>query len=664
MRLKLARVTNFRSAEDSSVEDSQPFSLDQVTCLVGKNESGKTAVLEAIAGLNPHPATPFAYSKERDYPRRFLSRYDQRHPDEKAVVITTWWEITEAEKKEISDLFGPNAVTAEPVQILRRYEAKEPEWTLPIDWAKAIQHLIDEAGFNAAEKSQVKAPTNSKTLLEALAAIESPNPKHQALRGQIESYPSQSVSGKVRKILQAGFPRFMYFSHYDRMSGEVQLEQLKSRRDDGTLESDDNLISDRLYYEFLKYAGASLDEILAASTYESFTSKLQSASITITDEILPYWSQNPDISVGVTVDAAKPGDPPPFNSGTIGRARIVNNLHRVDGPFGERSAGFIWFFSFLIKFAQVKNDSTPVVLLLDEPGLSLHGKAQADLLRYFEEKLAPHHQIIYSTHSPFMVQPDKLTSARIVDDLVVIDSNGRRRPRGTKVRKDVLSTDPDSIFPLQGALGYEITQTLFIGKHTLLVEGVSDILYLKAFSAVLAKRRRHALDPKWTICPCGGIGNIRPFVSLFKGNDLNIVVVSDYVPGQKRQVATLKESDILKAGAVLTLDQFTGKSEADVEDLFEADLFVELLNKAYDLKGEHILTPDELEEADSSTPRLVKKAEAYFRTLPDSIPVFDHYRPSEWLVENPGFLEADEDAIKKTLDRAESLFDAINPLLF
>ena len=60
----------------------------------------------------------------------------------------------------------------------------------------------------------------------------------------------------------------------------------------------------------------------------------------------------------------------------------------------------------------------------------------------------------------------------------------------------------------------------------------------------------------------------------------------------------------------------------------------------------------------------MKKAEAYFRTLPDSIPVFDHYRPSEWLVENPGFLEADVDAIKKTLDRAEPLFDAINPLLF
>src|ERR1700730_2058504 len=86
----------------------------------------------------------------------------------------------------------------------------------------------------------------------------------------------------------------------------------------------------------------------------------------------------------------------------------------------SRSAvrAFVWLFSFLVKFAQVKNESSPVVLLLDEPGLTLHGKAQADLLRFFKEKLAPHHQVIYSTHSPFMVPADELASVRIVEDQV------------------------------------------------------------------------------------------------------------------------------------------------------------------------------------------------------------------------------------------------------
>jgi predicted ATP-dependent endonuclease of OLD family len=137
-----------------------------------------------------------------------------------------------------------------------------------------------------------------------------------------------------------------------------------------------------------------------------------------------------------------------------------------------------------VKFAQVKDEATPVVLLLDEPGLTLHGKAQADLLRYFKEKLAPYHQIIYSTHSPFMVPADDLASVRIVQDQV--EMKGLRRvPIGTKVRSDVLTRDPDTLFPLQGALGYEITQSLFVGKHTLLVEGPGDILYIQALSDAL-----------------------------------------------------------------------------------------------------------------------------------------------------------------------------------
>lgn len=130
-----------------------------------------------------------------------------------------------------------------------------------------------------------------------------------------------------------------------------------------------------------------------------------------------------------------------------------------------------------------------MILLLDEPGLTLHGKAQADLLRFLAEKLAPHHQIVYSTHSPFMVPADDLASVRVVEDQVD-RSRPRAVPLGTKVRDDVLTRDPDTLFPLQGALGYEITQSLFVGANTLLVEGPGDILYLQALSDALVRRGR------------------------------------------------------------------------------------------------------------------------------------------------------------------------------
>ena len=277
---------------------------------------------------------------------------------------------------------------------------------------------------------------------------------------------------------------------------------------------------------------------------------------------------------------------------------------------------------------QVKATGKSVILLLDEPGLSLHGKAQGDLLRYFEEKLAPHHQVIYTTHSPFMVVPDRLASCRIVEDKV--DTRGQRRiPIGTKVREDILTTDPDTLFPLQGALGYEITQSLFIGKHTLLVEGASDILYLQTLSHALKMRNRAGRDARWTVCPTGGIGNVSAF----------------------------------EAGRVFTISDFTLKPESDIEDLFESGLFASIVNAAYNLPGSHMLTAQKLEDADKNTVRLVKRAEAAFNLMPEPIPTFDHFTPSAWLVENLNMLDGATAEVVATLSRAEKLFSALNAVL-
>jgi predicted ATP-dependent endonuclease of OLD family len=94
----------------------------------------------------------------------------------------------------------------------------------------------------------------------------------------------------------------------------------------------------------------------------------------------------------------------PLNEGPILQLRIKNDRHRVTVSLDERSCGFIWFFSFLAYFNNVEQaDETELILLLDEPGLSLHACAQADLLRLIDERLAPRHQVLYTTHSPFMV---------------------------------------------------------------------------------------------------------------------------------------------------------------------------------------------------------------------------------------------------------------------
>ncbi len=653
MKLMTVHVTNFRSAENS-----EEFDVDQVTCLVGKNEAGKSAILLAMAALNPHEATPAVLDKERDYPRRSLIQYDEKHADDDAIAITTTWALAEDEIEMIVSTVGDNVLTSSSITVSRRYN-HPVEVTVPLNLLSALEFLYLKFDLTISERSALEHVKTTSQLIEVLPKLPSPTDKHR----QLQEYLAKqgSATAQVKKLISKMLPKFMYFSSYDRMNGAIQLEQTNTLIANGEIDNDEHRGA-RLFVEFLDYAGVSIDEIAQVATYETFNAKLQAASNNITDQILEYWTQNPDLNVVVRIEQARPGDLKPLNTGTIARARIDNHLHRVDTPFSERSAGFVWFFSFLVKFAQVKDDSSPVVLLLDEPGLSLHGKAQADLLRFFKEKLAPHHQIVYSTHSPFMVPADDLASVRIVQDKVELRGS-RRLPLGTKVREDVLTRDPDTLFPLQGALGYEISQSLFVGKNTLLLEGPSDILYIQALSNALCGQGRTGLDPRWTMCPAGSIDKIQPFVALFAGNALHVAVLSDQAVGDKRKVENLKRSAVLKAGHFFTISEFLDRAEADIEDIFEPDVFVTILNGCYALADADRLSVEKLKSTAGSTERLVKQAELAFRMMPETIPLFDHFTPAAWLIRNPKLLERKSASIARTLDRAEKIFQTYNDLL-
>ena len=490
-----------------------------------------------------------------------------------------------------------------------------------------------------------------------LKGLETPTEKHVKLRDFLNE--KGGAFSRVKNHVIGALPSFMYVSSYDRMEGAIQIEETKQRIATEEIGQDTHRGA-RLFVDFLEYAGVGIDKIVNVPTYESFNALLQAASNDITERILEYWSQNPDLDVEVRIDNARPGDLQPFNQGTIARARIKNNLHRVDTPFSERSAGFVWFFSFLVKFAQVKKAGGPVVLLLDEPGLSLHGKAQGDLLRFIDEKLAPYHQVIYSTHSPFMVPADKLQRVRIVEDKVAKNKTPRRS-YGTKVSKDFLKVESDTLFPLQGALGYEATQSLFVGEHTLLVEGPSEILYIQALSNELKARGMTSLDPRWTICPAGGIDKIMPFVSLFAGKKLHVAVLSDVAQGDKRKVDRIRKSDILQAGHFYTVADFIDAEEGDIEDLFDSEVYAEIVNNSYELQDTYQITVDELNQHTSTT-RSVKKVEAMFNIMPDTIPTYDHFTPAAWLIRNPGFLKKESEPMNRTLSVAERIFKTFNGL--
>jgi energy-coupling factor transporter ATP-binding protein EcfA2 len=649
MKLKRAQIENFRSVEDSTAFEIDPG----ITCLVGKNESGKTSLLTALYRLSPIFDTDPKFDYQKDYPRRFLSDYAERHGGQPARVVKTWWAIEASEKSEIAKVLGPGALTSDEVHIEKDY-ADARRWTIKVDEAAIVKYLVDSSDLHNEERTALGGPEDVETLKAKLAALPDSSPRGAALIEHIdEIIPKGEAWRGVHELLE--MPKFLLFSQYQQMQGQVSLEQVQQRRANKGLSPDD-----QVFIALCDLAGTTVENAASIQQFETLISKFEGASNKISGEIFKYWSQNRFLKVHFRLDRAEPGDPAPFNTGRVFRTRVENQLHQVTVPFDDRSTGFVWFFSFLALFSQVKKRSEGrIILLLDEPGLSLHGKAQADLLRYFKERLAPDHQVIYTTHSPFMVPSDNLLSVRTVEDVVIHKAGEQPEVRGTKVGGQVLSTDRDTLFPLQGALGYEITQSLFVGKHTLLVEGPSDLLYLKAMSEELRSRKRTSLDQRWTVCPTGGVDKVSAFMSLFGGNSLHIAVLADFASGQKKKVEDLRRSSLLQQGHVLTVDTYAGQGEADIEDVLGGAIYIELVNACYGLKGKQAIAVPQ------QGGRIVKFVDEQARTWPAGSPEFDHYTPSAYLTEHRTALlkKVAEADLEAALVQFEKLFADVNALL-
>ena len=524
MKLIHAQVTNFRC-----IVDSNTVEIGETTCLVGKNEAGKTAFLKALEGLWSVDEEYKLYNKTEEYPRRYLSNYDQKHGGSDAQVIETVWRLDESDQKCLEEEFGAEAINGNQLSITKHYGTNGTTWNIPVNQAVILDKLVARFGLSENEATPIRGINRTDVAAKRLVEVAEPTEAQSGMLAAINKFRDANAVKRAIDILKIRTPRFLYFSHYDRMSGEMSINQLNQDRAKGQMSD-----GDQVFLDFLEYAGTKLTELTEATRFEEMNARCEAAANHITDQIFEYWTQNDQLSIEVRLDEGKPEDKPPFNTGPIARARVKNNLHRVTVPFSERSAGFIWFFSFLVKFAQIKKNEGNVIILLDEPGLTLHGTAQKDLLRYFKEHLEPKHQLIYTTHSPFMVPADDLASVRTVEDVIYRDDRGRLQSEGpvTKIRADVLTTDPQTNFPIFGAMGFEVTQGLVIAPNTLLVEGPADILYLQAVSRRLQSLGRAHLDPKWAICPAGGIDKVLPFVRLFYANNLNTVVLTDFERGQ------------------------------------------------------------------------------------------------------------------------------------
>ncbi len=638
MKLINAQVTNFKSIDDSEV-----VNFDNVTCLVGKNESGKTAFLQALMRLNPIEKSKGNFNI-LDYPRKGYTRYRRIHEETPADVVHALFELTDEEVAQIEAALGHDIIPSRQILVTKNYK-NELRWDFKADEKKVVRGILDKSDLTDPQKKSLEDIDTIPELVSALEKMAEGNNNVTDLHSKLRvAYQKGLEYHIINNYLEQFLPYFVYFGDYYAINGRISIQYLKQRRDSNQLTE-----ADRTFLSLLDLSGNKLEDFENQQYFEKLKAEMESASITVTDQVFEYWTQNKQLEVEFAISPANPQDLPPLNQGTILHIRVKNNRHRVSVPFDERSRGFIWFFSFFAYFSQIEDKNRDLILLLDEPGLSLHAKAQGDFLRFIEERLAPKHQVIYTTHSPFMIEPTKLNQVRMVED---VDT------KGTKITEDVLKNDTDTVFPIQAALGYDLAQTLFIGPNCLLVEGPSDLIYLQILSEIAQESGLSRLDPRWVIIPVGGADKVSTFVSLLGSNKLNIAVLMDVAKKDRQRIDNLKANAILGQNSLIQVGEFTGARDADIEDLFDQDFYLTLVNEVYRQVLPNKLT---LEMLTNGNPRIVKRLEDYFKQNNIDNGEFSHFKPAAYFLKN----QADLVGLigSPTIERTSKLFERINALL-
>lgn len=635
------KLTSFRVRRYKNVLDSTDVSVESdVTTLVGMNESGKSTMLDALYRLNPVYGDTFV--ERDDYPRWRWKR-DGRKEDLSVVSpIQATFQLDENDLEALRDELGEGVVTAETVTIGRRYNGSL--WAgVPVDEAEFLKNVLKD---HADAEALLEAHDTVTSLKEALAAKPKPAPAVVDAAGETEEVTDENAAADAevleritsligdaedlgaiaRRTVRSRMPKFFRFASYQNLEGRVDVATLR------TLDNEQPGASPKQTARaLLRLADTDIDSVTDAE-FESRTAELEAVSSDLSREMAEYWSTNPELRIRVEIE-------PETVAASNGQTSVVRYLnfrvedrkHDFTNNFSLRSSGYQWFFSFLAAFSEFE-DRDDVVILLDEPALTLHAKAQRDFLRFINKRLAPVGQVIYTTHSPFMVE--QIERVRVVED--------RGGDIGSVTSSDALEVGEDSAFPLQAALGYDLSQNLFIGERNLLVEGPSDLAYLDVISRHLRDQGRDGLDELWRILPAGGASNVPAFVALL-GQKVSVTVLLDSGTEGGGKVEAAMKANKIAGKRVVFVGSVLEQRHSDIEDLFTVGDYLGLYNEAFG-------TSHKVGDLPKHPDRLILRLEALDGK-------FDHWRPAEILLRNPAKLDK---LSQTTLSNFENLARRIN----
>ena len=636
MKLIRFRVTDFRS-----VKDSGWIAASDITALIGENESGKTNLLVPLWKLNPSNKEPIDLIA--DVPRH---RYNEiRNLDNKPIFIQAEFELPDSLVREVvkltdapeddvkvavisRSLGGDHYVEFPKAQVIRAVQGSEVVSLLQsaYDDITAVQPKVAaETSFKEEVVSVLNQALQQVSMdvgdldvaeLQALRAVLSPHvekgPKRspivprygelcdalEAIEARITKKHPQDVS-EARKIVFKSLPQFVYYSDYGNLDSEIYLPHVirNLQRNDLGVREQAKARTLKVLFDFVKLKpqeilelGQSPDRSQGEPSMEQIEAAaertrereilLTSASTDLTGKFRAWWQQG-DYRFRFQAD------------GNHFRIWVSDDRRPEEVELEGRSRGLQWFFSFYLVFL-VESDQghKGAILLLDEPGLSLHPVAQEDLSRFFEN-LAQTNQLIYTTHSPFLVDPNHLDRVKAV----YVDGQGK-----TAVSANLRANEGASgrsIYPVHAALNLSVSRTYLQGCIPVLVEGPSDQIYLSAIknkliSAGLLKPQRELV-----FVSVGGAKGASPVVAILVGRDEKLpYVLLDSDKMGFETAKSLKENLYQSSkDYVINIDSITGRAGDEIEDLIPFDNVVRIITRQLPRTDE-----DFVDVAESSKP--------------------------------------------------------------
>jgi predicted ATP-dependent endonuclease of OLD family len=634
--------------------DAQTIAIeDDVTSLVGKNESGKTTILKALHRLKPANGADLKFDLTTEYPRWRLAR-DRRNNEAlaKTKPIVARFALDDADLAAIEGHVGIRPPATTVLVAAKDYENSYFVW-LDCEDADVITQAAVDCQLADAETKALRdqetiaaateyAKQQAKELKEAGDALTA---KAFTSFGTAVGKYQPITSGVIadddaRDALGRMVPKFFYFSAYNLLPGECDLTALAAKA------VKDRTDPERSVVALLAHAGEKPEDFMDAD-YDSRKAELQAASVDLSRNVFEYWRQNTDLEVVFDTDNLLHETDPTGNqiNHRILKIELRDGRHgNVETNFSTRSTGFQWFFSFFAAFSEYQDSSERIVVLLDEPGTSLHGDAQADFVRFVFNELGNSKQTIYTTHSQHMIDPAKYEKLRAVHDRAT-----REDPNlGVTVSLIDLAADRSTLLPVESALGYSVSQHLFIGSgQHLTVEGSSDFVYLQRFTEHQLRNGKEGLDPRLSILPVGGIDNMPAFVALL-GRRLKVsaLVDGDRTNAKLARIKLAAEHNGVPDSHIVVCSDVDPSlpKNADVEDLFVVEDYLKLYNWAFNKS--------------LAAPALAATDQPIIKRIKDVDGEFDHAIPAHALTMHRDEFFASVDPV--TVENFDKLFAKLN----